>query len=160
MIDMSKEKIHEYLHRCYTVADGLWFMKVEEKFGFKTALDVDVEVWKVLPKIQARLLKSMSNADSNIDTFIDCLETKLTLDGFTFILERESTSSLSIVFSHCPWHNKMLSSGRESLSYEVGSRICSTEYVVFANEFFDSPSVAFEHRICNGESECVISVSW
>jgi hypothetical protein len=59
MIQLTPEQIAEYYHRSYTVVDGLWFMKIEEKYGFDAALDIDKEVWKVFPKMQARLLKSL-----------------------------------------------------------------------------------------------------
>ncbi len=55
---LTDKEISEYLHRCYTAADGLWFVKVEEKYGFDSALDIDKEVWKVIPKIQSRFLKN------------------------------------------------------------------------------------------------------
>ena len=56
-----------YFHRCYVAADGLWFMKAEEKHGLVAALEVDEQVWKVLPKIQARMLKAMLHVDQGID---------------------------------------------------------------------------------------------
>jgi len=59
MIELTDGQVARYFHRCYTAADGLWFMKVEEKYGFDAALDIDNEVWKVLPKIQPRMLKPM-----------------------------------------------------------------------------------------------------
>ncbi|GAF84732.1 unnamed protein product, partial [marine sediment metagenome] len=60
MIELSNRQIAEFWHRSYASVDGLWFMRVEERYGFDAALDIDNEVWKVLPKIQARMLKSMA----------------------------------------------------------------------------------------------------
>jgi len=54
MLKLTDKQIVEYFKRSYTAVDGLWFMKVEEIYGFDTALDIDEEVWKVMPKIQAR----------------------------------------------------------------------------------------------------------
>ena len=53
----------EYFHRSYKTVDGLWFVKTEEQFDFNTALDLDREVWKVMPKIQARFLKKKFGVD-------------------------------------------------------------------------------------------------
>ena len=58
MKSLTQEEIIEYLYQCYVKADGLWFVKVEEQFGFDKALEIDAEVWKIIPKIQARILKS------------------------------------------------------------------------------------------------------
>ena len=62
MKQLTDQQIAEYFHRSFTAADGLWFVKVEEKYGFDAALEIDNEVWKVLPKIQARKMKSLLNA--------------------------------------------------------------------------------------------------
>ena len=50
--------MHTYLLRSCAAVNGLWFMKVEEKYGFDAALDLDAAVWAVMPKIQARQLKT------------------------------------------------------------------------------------------------------
>ena len=68
MIRLSNRQIAEYFHRSYTAVDGLWFMKVEEKYGFDVALDIDNEVWKVFAKMQARLLKSLGQTGDGIDS--------------------------------------------------------------------------------------------
>ena len=84
MIELSSKQIAEFWHRSYASVDGLWFMKVEEKYGFDAALDVDNEVWKVLPKMQARMMKSMGGTGDGIDGLFECLTTKLNLEGFKF----------------------------------------------------------------------------
>ncbi len=58
MKGLTNKEIMQYLYQCYVKVDGLWFLKVEEQFGFDKALEIDAEVWKVVPKIQARFLKS------------------------------------------------------------------------------------------------------
>jgi hypothetical protein len=74
----------EYYHRCYKTVDGLWFVKAEDKYCFEDALDLDLEVWKVMPKIQARFIKKKLGKDSGLDDLMDCLSQKLLLDGFNF----------------------------------------------------------------------------
>ena len=44
MKELTDKQIAAYFHRSYTAADGLWFMKVEEKCGFDTALEIDDQV--------------------------------------------------------------------------------------------------------------------
>ena len=67
---LNEEQIKAYYHRSYTAVDGLWFMKVEDKYGFEKALEMDNAVWQIMPKIQARMLKSMLNCGENIDGYI------------------------------------------------------------------------------------------
>ena len=157
MIELTKEQVIEYLRRSYTAVDGLWFVKVEDSCGFDTALRVDEEVWKVLPKIQARMLKSMGSVASGMEGLRDCLATKLTLEGFIFRTEDiENGDGLRVAIEHCPWHDLLVKSSREHLSGKVGSVICNTEYSVWAAEFDDKIHFESLGRICQGAPLCVL----
>ena len=157
MIDLSAEQIAEFWHRSYASVDGLWFMKVEEKYGFDVALDIDNEVWKVLPKTQARMMKSMGKLGEGIDALYECITTKLGLEGFVFQADKPATGGgFTVVITVCPWHDVMVKSGREELSAKVGTLICNTEYSVWASEF--GPNIRFEMRdqICGRCQTCVL----
>jgi predicted ArsR family transcriptional regulator len=157
MIQLTPQQIAEYFHRSYATVDGLWFMKIEEKYGFEAALDIDNEVWKVFPKKQARLLKSLGKTGDGIDALFECLTTRLTLEGFEFKAEKTGNrGGFKITINVCPWHNLMIKSGRERLSGRVGTIICNTENSVWASEF--GPNIRFElkDQICQGSPSCVL----
>ncbi len=153
----------EYFHRSYKTVDGLWFVKTEEQFDFDTALDLDKEVWKVMPKIQARFLKKKFGVDKGIDSLGKCFSKKLELDGFEFEVEKSRSKDagndrINFVISRCPWHEIMERSNRTRLSEKVGGVICKTEYGVWAPEF--GPDIKFEFgkkRICQGDPRCILS---
>ena len=158
MIGLTDKQIAEYFRRSYTMADGLWFMKVEERYGFDAALEIDDEVWKVLPKIQARMLKSLAKLEKGRDALFESLITKLTLEGFKFKVGK-SSDGFEIVISKCPWHNLMIKSGREKLSEKVGTLICNTEYPVWASEFDDNIHFELKTQICKGSETCIMQFS-
>ena len=56
----------EYYHRCYKAVDGLWFVKTEQMYDFDSALEIDQEVWNIMPKIQARFLKKKLGGNSSV----------------------------------------------------------------------------------------------
>jgi hypothetical protein len=160
MIELSGEQIAEFWHRSYTSVDGLWFMKVEEKHGFDAVLDIDNEVWKVLPKIQARMMKSLGKAEDGMDGLFECVTTKLSLEGFVFEAEKAGDGSgFRILLSRCPWHEIMVRSGREELSGRIGRLICNTEYSVWASEFGDNIRVELKAQICEGGELCILEFS-
>jgi hypothetical protein len=134
----------------------LWFVKVEEKYGFNIALDIDEEVWKIVPKIQARFLKKKLKKDHGLYALLECFSVKLKLDGFKFKTEKTG-SKLKIIISSCPWHNIMIKSNRTSLSERIGSRICNTEYSIWAQEFGDDIKFSLEDKICRGSSSCILT---
>lgn len=160
MIELSDKQISEFCHRSYTAVDGLWYMKVEEKYGFDAALEIDNEVWKVLPKIQAGMLKSIGKMENGMEALFECLTTKLVLDGFTFKTEKtEDGSGFRVIIDRCPWHDLMVKSGREHLSGKVGSRICNTEYSAWASEFNESVCFELQSQICEGSESCQLQFS-
>ena len=160
MIELKSEQIIEYFKRSYTAVDGLWFVKLEEKYGFDAALEIDQEVWEAFPKIQARFLKSAGRLGNGMDALLECLATKLNLEGFKFYAVKSgsqgSQGGFQISISDCPWHNLMLKSGREKLSGEIGTLVCNTEYSVWASEFGDNIKFELKEQICKGSPSCIL----
>jgi predicted ArsR family transcriptional regulator len=155
MIELTQKQIAEFFHRSYTAVDGLWFMKIEERYGFDAALDIDNEVWKVFPKIQARLLKSMGKLGSGIDALYEALTTRLKLEGCEFKAEKTDLT-FTITINNCPWHNLMVKSKREALSGKVGTLICNTENRAWASEFGDNIKFELKDQICTGSKSCIL----
>lgn len=155
MTELNSQQIIEYFHRCYTAIDGLWFMKVEAKIGFDSALDIDNEVWKVMPKIQARMIKSMLKLNDGADALFKGLTTRLELEGFKFEAEKKK-NGFTIRINDCPWHNLMIESGRERLSEIVGTTICGTEYPVWVTEFDENMQFKHKSQKCNKSKCCVL----
>ncbi len=153
MTSLTDKQVVEYFRRSYTAVDGLWFMKVEEKYGFNAALQLDEAVWRVLPKIQARAMKSMG-LENGLDGLYEGITTRLALEGFEFEAEKDVEGFL-VMIERCPWHDLMVKSGRENLSETVSNIICDVENSTWANEFgvakFDR-----EARICNGSERCIL----
>jgi len=167
---LNSRQVKEYLQNSYTKVDGLWFLKIEEQFGFEKALDIDLEIWKVMPKIQARYLKSVPEikeiADS-FDMFFECLKIKMKLDNFKIKAARskqkksanfssafKENNVITVTVNNCPWHNLMIKSGRENLSEKIGKVICQNEYSIFASEFDKNIKFELGERICKGAAYC------
>ena len=157
MSELNDKQVAVFYRRSYTTVDGLWFMKVEEKYGFEAALDVDNEVWKVLPKIQARMMKSMCEKGGGLEALRECLVTKLTLDGFKFTTEKYiDNRGFRLIIEKCPWHDLMVKSGRENLSGQVGTVVCNSEYSVWAAEFDDKIRFKLQDQLCKKAETCIM----
>jgi hypothetical protein len=134
-------------------------MKVEERHGFDEALEIDNEVWKVIPKIQARMLKSTSQIGNKngIEALFKCFTTKLTLDGFSYKVEKiGDNGSFRVIIDKCPWYELMVKSERERLSGKVGTRICNTEYSIWASEFDKDIRFELKDQICKDSNFCIM----
>ena len=153
MLDLSPDQIIDYLKRSYAAADGLWFVKTEEADGFDKALDIDEKVWQVMPKIQARMLKSFAGLDKGIEALRLCFETKLSLDGFEYTVTQKS-GAFDVMVSRCPWYDKLVKSERTHLAEKIANRICSAEYQGWAKEFGAAFSFQGKKTICSGCPNC------
>ncbi len=151
---LTDRQREEYFHRSYAAVDGLWFMKAEEKYGFEAALELDEAVWRVLPKIQARMIKAMMGLESGIDGLEEAIAARLTLEGFLFEMAK-AEDGFSVVITRCPWHDLMAKSGREHLSGRVSDIICRVENSVWASEFGEARFERME-RICQGSERCLM----
>ena len=157
MIDLTEKQIAHYFHRIFSAVDGLWFMKLEERYGFDTALEIDTEVWKILPKIQARTLRSIAGTGEGIAGLREAIETKLTLEDYGFdIVPLEDSKGFTVQISECPWHDLMVKSGREHLSEKVGRVICNTEFKVWASEFDETVQFELKQQLCSGKELCIL----
>lgn len=159
MRKISKEVLTEYLGRSYGAVDGLWFMKVEEQFGFEAALEMDRQVWEVLPKIQARLLKRMLKLDGGIEGLRESLEVRLGIDGFKFEAGKPARGSFQITILGCPWQALMVKSGRAHLAGRVGDVVCRADYSAWTREFGSGLSFNLASRICQGADSCIMHFS-
>jgi hypothetical protein len=157
MIPLSDRQISEYLQRSYTAVDGLWFMKLEERLGFEGALDVDVAVWEVMPKIQARKLKELTGRTEGIAALHDCFTTKLTIEGYAFTTARDpAAGAFEVGITRCPWVDLLARSRRGHLADAIGRRLCEVEHTAWAREFGGNIAFEFGERLCAGCSSCVL----
>jgi len=156
MKKITDRQIIEFFSHSYKASDGLWFMKVEETYGFDVALEIDKEVWKIMPKIQARMIKAMLRKSKNKVTLLKSLTTKLTLEGFKFKVEQKETG-FQIQISDCPWHNLMVKSGREKYSDRIGTTICNIEYSIWTSEFDKNTKFTLHTQKCKGSKYCELN---
>ena len=160
MAHLNENQIIDYLRRSYTAVDGLWFMKVEEKLGFDAALEVDGQVWKVMPKIQARKLKSLLKVETGLEALLKCFTAKLTLDGFQFNIDMDDKQTyFRIIVNRCPWLDLLVKSGRENLARKVSDTICRQEYAVWAAEFGEDLRFELREQTCSCSGCCVLCFS-
>jgi hypothetical protein len=164
----KRKDIINYLYQNYTKVDGLWFLKVEEIYGFDRAFEIDNRVWEVIPKIQARFIKKIlleafqkdGVADSRTaenqsakTLLFEALKIKLSLDRFEYKVSKNK-AAISVRIGKCPWHEIMVKAQREAFSGKIGSAICNNEYSAFISEFYPDAVIDISSRLCNGNDCC------
>jgi len=144
----SPDILNKYFKRSYFAVDGLWFMKVEEMYGFDSALNIDVKVWEILPKIQAReVRKLLMIKDDGIEPLFKALQLKLEAEGYVYSIDHKQGV---IEIRQCPWIKLLEKSGRTHLKEKIGGVICSTEFRTWGGEFNVSGFKLDNRGCCEG----------
>ena len=135
----------EYFKKSYFALDGLWFLMVEEDESFEHALELDIRVWKVMAKIQARTAKKLGKE------FSESLRLKWESEGYKYHFEK-----YAVVIDQCPWWEIMKKSGREEVAGKVGEAICPIIYNEWAKEYDAPYTISFKTHMCKGDKNCSI----
>lgn len=127
--------ISEYLKRSYFAVDGLWFMMVEKEFSFDKALKLDADVWRVLPKIQARKVRELLEIKGNgLVDFLEAIKVKFDAEEYEIDINQQA-QEIQIAIHKCPWYDILVKANREHLSAKIAEAICFLELKVWADEF-------------------------
>nr|MDO8117308.1 DUF6125 family protein [Candidatus Sigynarchaeota archaeon] len=55
-MEKENEGLVDLYANLFQTLDGLWYLKIEEKFGFEKALEIDDAVWNLYGEREARRL--------------------------------------------------------------------------------------------------------
>ena len=154
---MDQRIVTEYFKRSYFALDGLWFMMIEKEFSFDKALEIDEDVWRVLPKIQARKVKELLGLDGiGLSDFLKAISVKLEAEGYDYKQKALGPDHSQIVITKCPWYDILMKVNREHLAPKIADSICRLEFQTWLSEFGGHLSFSMESRCCVGDSVCVL----
>jgi hypothetical protein len=158
---VDQKIISEYLRRSYFAVDGLWFMVAEEELSFDKAMELDIKVWKILPKIQARKVKEILGIDGRgLDDFLKAIEVKLEAEEYNYTKDRLDSNRAKITVNKCPWYEILKKAKREHIAPRIADDICSLEFRVWLSEFDDNANFKIISSCCKGDSSCVMDFSF
>jgi hypothetical protein len=130
-------------------------MMLERESDFKEALKVDVEVWKVMPKIQARKVKDLLGLRSgSMEDLLKALSFKFEAEDFGYRVLKKTEKMLSVEIQVCPWYKLLEKSNRQNLGMHIGRSICPPEYENWGKEILKDCQFQMESAICGGKKVC------
>ena len=149
--------IAEYFRKCFFSVDGLWFMKTEEASSFEKALETDVAVWRVLPKIQARTLKKLLGLTGGMEDLHKALDFKLSAEGFDCRVAPLENGGFTVTVDTCPWVELIAKAGRQHLAERIADAICTIEHELFAREFGKNIRFSLSRKGCIDPRPCLFA---
>jgi acyl-CoA thioesterase FadM len=154
MDQYTPDQIAQLLRRSYMAVDGLWFVMAEQRHGYEAALKLDEDVWKVMPKIQARKAREVLGIEGNdLEDLARCLGLKLAAEGTQYEVHIEG-DQLQIRIVHCVWREVFEKAQRLHISKDIARSICLSEGAGWAAEFGLQFTFDFECSMCGGGDCC------
>ena len=154
----QEEMVNKYLRRSYFALDGLWFMMIEDQFSFDKALEIDEDVWRVLPKIQAREMKKLLGLKGvGLADFIKAISVKLQAEGYDYEKREPEPDCIQIIIRECPWYTILKEAKREHIAPQIADAICFLEFRTWLNEFGTELDFRMESRLCTRDPACILS---
>lgn len=152
---MHEQKLFaDYLRKCFVSVDGLWFMKIEEDTDFEKALEVDIAVWKVLPKIEARTIKELLALGHGIVALHAALDFKLRAECYSHSLSPVHEGAFTLNVHDCPWVKHIKKANRGHFLDRISASICPAEYGAFTAEFGKNITIDHQRGNCAQHGRC------
>jgi hypothetical protein len=74
---LSKETLIELIHmysRNWLTVDGLWFSGVEESYGLEAAMALDVRMWQIGSRIEAKRIKALLGLEAGLENILKAID--------------------------------------------------------------------------------------
>lgn len=150
----DQKLIADYLRKCFVSVDGLWFMKVEEDADFEKALELDIAVWEVLPKVEARAVQDLLGIGKGIQALQQALHFKLSAENSRFNLSSPGPDGFTLEIKGCSWVAHIRKAGREHFLERISESICPLEFGTFAAEFGSDIEIEHDFICCRSDGSC------
>jgi len=138
---LSKEELLGLCSKSINTLDGIWFISVGDKFGFDSAMEIDMEVWRRYSLIHARrLLKTFGIDKANpIKAIVEMVQSDPLKFAWKSEIMDQSRGKAIIRRIVCPPQEGRLKAGKKLFP---GYRICQTMYDSFAETIDSNISVS------------------
>ena len=91
--------------------DGLWFSGVEERFGLEAAVELDIRMWKIGSKIEAKRIRKLLNLGAGLDNVLRAINFMSWAPGFDYEVKRFENRAVWTC-RHCPPQEQRLKMGK------------------------------------------------
>ena len=130
------EKLLDLCSRSLNTMDGLWFLSVESKYGFYTAFELDMEVWRRVSLIHGRRLVELFaiRKDHPIRAFVELVQADLLKFAWKSEVTVLNDNKAVLRRIECPPQEARIKTGKGAFP---GDAICLVMYQSYA-EVIDS----------------------
>jgi hypothetical protein len=100
--------------------DGLWFLTVEEEFGYSVAIGLDIKVWEKYAHIVVkRIGETFGLSNSGIEGIRELIEFDPLFLNFNYEIREFSSEKMVLRINKCPVLEAMEKAGRKKFVCET-----------------------------------------
>ncbi|MBC8463680.1 MAG: hypothetical protein H8D61_01750 [Deltaproteobacteria bacterium] len=77
LLELPRETLIELIQmysRNWMTLDGLWFSGAEEKYGMDAAVELDVRMWRIGSKTEAKRIQKLFNLGPGLENIIKAID--------------------------------------------------------------------------------------
>jgi hypothetical protein len=157
MKELSTEDKLFFFKRNWFTLDGLWFIEIESKSNWDTALKIDTNVWiRLLKTIIRRTKRYLEIKTDNPYDIIKILTFRWSIEGWKYKLAKADKKEIDVEIITCPYKEMM---DRNPERRDNIKRICKNMCLPFYKEVIEDtyPEITFEvnqsqglgDKVCN-----------
>lgn len=156
-MEITPQQLDELRKGALTAIDGLWFMAVEEKFGFDAALELDLEVWKRYGRVLLKRLTRMLGITidpkdpPDLATINHLMEILCRIDGTQCEGEVVGDEAIFRV-TRCSWWDNLSNAGREQ--HIPCEFIDNTVFLHWLQGIDEAAVFEITHSLPRGDGHC------
>jgi hypothetical protein len=142
---LPKETLIEVIKmysRNWQTLDGLWFTGVEEKFGLDAAVELDVRMWRIGSKIEAKRIKELFNLKGGLKDVLRAIDLMTWAGGFGYEYDINHNKAIWTC-RHCPPQEQRIKLGKGEFPCRPTFEACFNNVIQVID-----PSVKVECIFC------------
>ena len=123
---LPKERLIELIKmytRNWLTLDGLWFTGVEEKYGLDSAMELDVRMWQIGSKIEAKRIKEFFGFVGGLEDILSTIDLMTWSSSFGY--EYDISDGRAIwTCRHCPPQEQREKQGKDEFPCKPTFEAC------------------------------------
>ncbi|MBI4774770.1 MAG: hypothetical protein HY788_11430 [Deltaproteobacteria bacterium] len=142
---LSKEQLIDAIKmysRNWMTLDGLWFSGVEDKYGLDAAMDLDVRMWRIGSKIEAKRIKESFGLGGGIENVLRAIDLMSWAPSFDYEYQR-TDNGVVWTCRQCPPQEQRARLGKAEFPCRPTFEACFANVIQVVD-----PGVRVECRFC------------
>ncbi|MHA1230497.1 MAG: DUF6125 family protein [Candidatus Helarchaeota archaeon] len=137
----------------------IWFTEVEKRFDLETAIQMCLNVWNKIAKIDSKKISNLFQIEGkNLDEILELLDIAAHLMLTKIEFQRIDENSAYMIFTSCYWQKILDKYSAKKNQFIRCNEICINAFSTFVDSINPKFKVIADKSILNGDGFCRIKI--